>query len=381
MEDNFTPMPGDTSIHIPVTFGYRGGRGANVKNKIITIIVFVGIAIIGTFICWKNPSFYLWQSIVFTIIVLWGSLLGIRFIGLKELYFSDAYESMKARNGILQLSTIWGIFDISLNYPYICYFKNGYKGIFVRMERDTITGKMENADFDHYDALGNAYNLAHALNMNITHLDYMDNVGNDPRLARMYNDLNKVSNPDMQDMLIDIYDNLQESMKMNYTSFDVYVFLTRDRLDNFVYNVQSVSNTMLGGNFLTYKVLDRNEIASVCPALFNLEDFSVIEACESVYESKKHKGIIPISIERADGTVEKLNKTQAEKKRDLEEQAKRIEDAKAERKRRKANKKFKMNENTVDISGKDEELNLFGVSDSQDSNLVNSANEDDFNLF
>ena len=158
-------------------------------------------------------------------------------------------------------------------------------------------------------------------------------------------------------------------MKMNYSSFDVYLFLTRDKLDSLVYNVQSVVSTMLGGNFISYKVLDRVEIASVCPALFNLEEFSFIEACESVLESDNNRGIVPIKVIRADGSEEKLNKTQEEKKRDLELQAKRIEDAKAERRRRKNNKKFKIHEDTVDI-GKDEDLNLFGDSDKDDFNLL-----------
>jgi hypothetical protein len=173
----------------------------------------------------------------------------------------------------------------------------------------------------------------------------------------------------MQDMLVDIYDNLSSIMKMNYTSFYVYLFLTRDKLDSLVYNVQSVVNTMLGGNFISYKVLDRIEVANICPALFNLEDFSFIEACESVLDSQGNRGIIPIKIIKSDGTEEKLNKTQEEKKRDLELKAKQLEDAKAERRRRKANKKFKIDEDTVDI-GKDEELDLFGSSDKDDFNLL-----------
>jgi hypothetical protein len=369
MDNNFEPQQGDTSFSIPVTFGYKGGRASNVKNKIVTVLVFIGVAIVGTIICLKNDNFELWQKVLYSIICVYGSLLVIRFLGLKELYFSDMFEETKARNGLLKPNTIWGIFDISTTYPYTCFFKNGYKGIFVRMERDTITGKDSDADYFHYTAIGDAYNLAHALNMNIVHIDYMDNVGNDPRMEKLYADLNNVSNPDMQDMLVDIYDNLSSIMKMNYTSFDVYLFLTRDKLDSLVYNVQSVVNTMLGGNFISYKVLDRIEVANICPALFNLEDFSFIEACESVLDSQGNRGIIPIKIIKSDGTEEKLNKTQEEKKRDLELKAKQLEDAKAERRRRKANKKFKIDEDTVDI-GKDEELDLFGSSDKDDFNLL-----------
>lgn len=376
MEDNFTPQPGDTSISIPVTFDYRGGRGANIKHKITAVIVFLVIAIVGSIFFWKSDNFFLWQKFIYDLILLYICLLGIRYIALKELYFSDMFEKMKKENGILELGTIWGIFDIDTEHPYTCYFKNGYKGVFVRMERDTITGKPDNAEYYHYDALGNAYNLAHALNMNIVSIDYMDNVGNDPRLGKLYADLNDVDNPYMKEMLIDIYDNLQEEMQMNYSSFDIYLFLTRDKFSSFMYNVQRVAGAMLGGNFLTYKMLSRNEIAGVCTALFNLEDFSVIQACEDVYEGEHHRGIIPIKVTHADGTVDKLNKTQEEKRQELQELQNKKEDAKAEYKRRKQNKKFKLDEKEIDI-GKNEIIDLFDVDSSSTDN---KSSDDDLNL-
>ena len=379
MEDNFTPQPGDTSINIPVTFDYRGGRSANIKHKITVAILTLVVLIIGLIIIWKNESFVLWQQVILSLVLSYICLFVLRFFGFNELYFSDMYESMKERNCILNVSNIWGIFDIDVSYPYICYFKNGYKGVFVKMERDTITGKSDDSDYIHYNLIGDAYNLAHSKNMNIVHIDYMDNVGNDPRLYNCYNDLNKVNNPDMQEMLLDIYDNLQDEMQLNYSSFDIYLFLTRDRLETFLYNVQSVVSVMLGGNFLTYKILSRNELGGVCTALFNLEEFSVIEACENVYEGSHHSGIIPISITHENGVEEKLNKTQEEIKLEFEEKKQQLQDAKAESKRRKNNKKFKIAEDTVDISNGNDNIDLFGdMSDSDDNSLVNDS--DDFNV-
>lgn len=123
MEDNFTPQPGDTSISIPVTFDYRGGRGANIKHKITAVIVFLVIAIVGSIFFWKSDNFFLWQKFIYDLILLYICLLGIRYIALRELYFSDMFEKMKKENGILELGTIWGIFDIDTEHPYTCYFK------------------------------------------------------------------------------------------------------------------------------------------------------------------------------------------------------------------------------------------------------------------
>ena len=297
----------------------------------------------------------------------------------RELWFSDVYETLKATDYDLKLDQIWQIFDIDFEYPYICYFKNGYKGIFVRMEKDAITGKVGDAQFEHYSAIGDAYNVAHSLNMNIVHIDYMDNVGNDTRMQKLYDDLVFVENPDMQEMLIDIYSNLQDEMSQNYASFDIYLFLTRDKLNNFVYNMQTVCNCMLGGNFITYKVLDRFEISRVCVALFNLHDFSIVEACENVLSGVEHHGVIPIKVKHGDGTEEIFNKTTAEKKVIAAENARKQKERLVEQERQKAEAKQRKKNAKLGIKPKEKkkdmtELDLF---DEEQSNKKVSLEKKD----
>ena len=363
------PQPGDSYINLPITFDYKGGRGENRKGKIIVGILDAVLTIIGVVGTATNTHLLFWQRILIPLIIFYIGLFIIRFFVFQELWFSDVYETYKARDYELGTDSIWQIFDIDYEYPYVCYFKNGYKGVFVRMEKDAITGKLEENMFEHYEAIGNAYNLAHSLNMNIVHIDYMDNVGNDNRMRKMYDDLRFVENPDMQEMLIDIYANLQEEMSRNYSSFDIYLYLTKDKMSNFVYNIQAVCSRMLGGNFITYKVLDRFEISKVCVALFNLHDFSIVDACENVLTGVGHSGIIPIKVKHGDGSVTEFNKTRAEikilnaeKKRHMQERQAEEEKRKIEmkRKRREArHNKGKVIEEEKPIVD-DTELDLFG---------------------
>lgn len=364
MAVDMTPQPGDTSINLPITFDYKGGRGENKKGKIILSIADVLLTIIFTVGCASNDNLEIWMRFLLPCVVLYIGLFILRFFVFRELWFSDIYETLKATDYDLKLDQIWQIFDIDFEYPYICYFKNGYKGIFVRMEKDAITGKVGDAQFDHYSAIGDAYNIAHSLNMNIVHIDYMDNVGNDTRMQKLYDDLVFVENPDMQEMLIDIYSNLQDEMSQNYASFDIYLFLTRDKLNNFVYNMQTVCNYMLGGNFITYKVLDRFEISRVCVALFNLHDFSIVEACENVLSGVEHHGVIPIKVKHGDGTEEIFNKTTAEKKVIAAENARKQKERLAEQERQKAEAKQRKKNAKLGIKPKEKkkdmtELDLF----------------------
>lgn len=364
MAVDMTPQPGDTSINLPITFDYKGGRGENKKGKIILSIADVLLTVIFTVGCASNDNLEIWMRFLLPCVVLYIGLFILRFFVFRELWFSDVYETLKATDYDLKLDQIWQIFDIDFEYPYICYFKNGYKGIFVRMEKDAITGKVGDAQFDHYSAIGDAYNVAHSLNMNIVHIDYMDNVGNDMRMQKLYDDLVFVENPDMQEMLIDIYSNLQDEMSQNYASFDIYLFLTRDKLNNFVYNMQTVCNYMLGGNFITYKVLDRFEISRVCVALFNLHDFSIVEACENVLSGVEHHGVIPIKVKHGDGTEEIFNKTTAEKKVIAAENARKQKERLAEQERQKAEAKQRKKNAKLGIKPKEKkkdmtELDLF----------------------
>lgn len=359
MAMDMRPQPEDTAINIPVTFDYRGGKSANVKGNIIAVAIFTIVPIIVSVGVFKSSDLEIWQKFLYTGVVLYVGLFLIRFFVLKETYYSDIYENLKLKDFRLKTNDIWQIFDIDSNYPFISYFRNGYKGIFVKMEKDVITGKPDTAMYDHYEAISDAYNTAHSLNMNIVHIDYMDNIGNDPRLQVMYDDLAEVSNMDMQDLLIDMYSYLQDNMSMNYASFDIYLFLTKDNLNNFTYNVQSVVGRMLGGNYITYKILDRNDISSVCTALFNLHDFSVFEACENVLQTTTHTGIIPISVMHPDGKEDIINKTQAEKKAEAQEKARKqreaLQEAEREKQRAKLKKKGMLVEPVVDNT----ELEIF----------------------
>ena len=384
---DFKPQPGDTSINIPITFDYKGGRAQNTKGKVILAIGISVLTIIGILGTAMNNSAEIYIRVFAPFLVFYIGLFMMRFFVFHELWYSDIYEGLLESDYELKLDDIWQIFDIDFEYPYIAYFKNGYKGIFVRMEKDAITGKPDEAMFDHYEAVGDAYNVAHALNMNIVHIDYMDNVGNDSRLQKMYDDLAFVENPDMHEMLIDIYSHLQDEMSRNYASFDIYLFLTRDNVNNFVYNMQAVCNRMLGGNFITYKVLDRYEIAKVCVALFNLHEFSIVDACENVLQNESSSGIIPISLTHGDGSVEEFNKTiaerevlAAERRRKEQESAREAEKKKAEAKRKRHEARRNKGKPVVEEPVKEvdtEEVDLFG-----DSGVAPKGDDsDDLGLF
>lgn len=357
------PEPDDYSVKIPVTFDYKGGRHENRKSKIFLTIIIVVITIILLVGIMTNDSKSISNRLLIDAVIFIVSTTFLRFFVFNETVYSDIFEALLEVDFMPDSTCFWKIYDINHEYPYICHYINGFKGVFARMEKDVIVGKSSTIMYDHFEGISEAYNRASSMNISMCHIDYMDNVGNDPRLKQMNEELKDVSNPDMQDVLLDIYQNLQEEMSRDYASFDIYAFYTRDKLENFIYNVQAVCGEMLGGNFLSYKILDVNGIRQSCMALLNLHEFSVINASELLLKNSSHAGIVPISIEHGDGTIEKLNKTVEEKCLEQEDRMRREQEAKDEAKRRKNEERHNKNKNSTSsitiIKNDDEDLDLF----------------------
>ena len=357
------PKEHDDSIQIPITFDYKGGRSSNTRLKTIASFVIFLIMIVATVGIVVAPFSYPIVKLGLVAFVFYILLFIVRFVIFRESYYSRVYEGLINKDFKLDITSIWSIFEISDTYPYIVYFKNGQKGLFVRMEMGTITGKSETVMYDHYEAISDAYNIAHSLNMNIIHIDYMDNVGNDSRLLKMQHDLLKVKNPEMRDMLSDIYANLQDEMTRNYANFDVYLFLTKDKIDNFIYNVRMVANKMTEGNFITYKIMNHDDIANTAKAIFNLHEFSAIKANSYTLQDHEATGIIPIRLYHPNGMVEEINPTQAEKRERLANSSRRSKENRLARKelRRKERELRRKKRRGQKVDNFDDmELDLFG---------------------
>lgn len=327
------PEPDDTTVKLPVTFDYKGGRRDATKGNIIASLVLLLIAILLTIFVSRGDS-----PIISKILIIAGAWVAItlfvRFRIMREQTFSDAYESLKEIDNIPGTDSFWNIYEIDGEYPYICHFKDGKSGIFIKLEKDVIVGKSDDVLFKHFEAISDAYNLAGSSNINMCQIDYMDNVGNDARLQSLYDGLNECSNPDMKDVMLSIYSNLQDEMSRNYASFDVYLFTCKGKTDQLWYNVKAIVDILLCGNYLSFRALDIDGVRTTCMAVFNLNEFSAIEACENIFSTSKYRGIVPIRVWHKDGSTTELNKTQQVLREEAAERARAAEEAKRNKHKR-----------------------------------------------
>ena len=140
---------------------------------------------------------------------------------------------------------------------------------------------------------------------------------------------------------------------------------------------QMVCERLLTGNYLSYKVLDSEGIKSTVTALMNLNEFSVLDACENVLRnSSMTKSIVPISVEHGHGDITKIGKTQEELKQE------KLEKEKQEEARRASKQRSRKKDNTSSkIPTFDEAMNQVTSSDSVDLFKDDDDGDSDIDLF
>lgn len=315
MEDNIMrPTIGSSQLAIPVTFDYSGGRREkNKSRRLWSIVVMILGLIFGIGLIFNKKGFFLTNAI-FGLGAIWGAILIIRFVILKEKLISKIYSDLKKSDYKKKFDEIWGIYSIDDVYPYYCRFRNGRSGVYVKLNKDVILGKYSDSEFAHYEAISDAYNIVGSESISMCHIDYMDVVGSDSRLEESFISLSEVSNTDVKDVLTDYYSYLQAQMDERLTTQDVYLFTWRGSDINAWKSLQDILSCLMDANFVNYHIMDSGDIRDLTKRLFNLKDFSVFGATSSLLSSLSHALIRPIKITSSDGKVKVLGKTMEEKK-------------------------------------------------------------------
>ena len=276
------PSPGELTFNIPITFGYKGGRGQSKQSKIIVSIIATVITLFVIYL--KGNSTDSWINfLVWAFVLLFLYQLFIRFIILEEHKYQRAYKAMLEDDLRVDETDFWGINEIEPDPPYFVTFSNGKRGLFVKMERDVIIGRSVQDEFDHYEAIGNALNQLYNSGISVIMLDTMESIGADTVLNENIAKAGNCTNPAVRDALLDIFINLQETYMDRYTSEDTFIFASRSKDRFFQEAVESFCDTIMDGNYKSYEFLDIDGIRSEVRNIYNLEDFSVNKAIENLY--------------------------------------------------------------------------------------------------
>lgn len=343
------PGKGDTTMSLPVTFDYSGGRKDSNKSRFVWSIILgiIGIIVAIGILTSEDGMFIV--NLVLSI--LWLCLISfiIRFPMMKEGRLRREYIKMHDNNYKYDIKNIWGIYAIDEMYPNYCRFRNGQSGLFVRLNKDVILGKYSDSEYEHYEAIADALNLAGSGQVRVCHIDYMDNVGSDERLEECFVRLGEVKNQDLKELLTDTYSYLQQQMMDRVTTFDVYLFMWNGS-DISAWNmIQRILACFLEANYRSYHVLNQYDLRELMKTVNNLHDFSVVNAMSNAFVVSDYNGVVPINKVDSVGNCEVYNKTIEEKKQEQKQKLKEQEIRKRELNRKKQKKGTNKQEDEIDL--------------------------------
>lgn len=354
-DNGMRPKMGQTDIVLPITFDYSGGRADKLKSArlwaIIIEVLTIFFALLFVFGSKKNIIF----NIVIGIVIIYVGTFINRFFLLGEGKYRREFIELDESKGKEDLKEIWGIYNISHNYPYICRFRNGKSGVVIMLNKDVVLGKYSEAEYEHYEAIADAYNIAGGSKIQMCHVDYMANIGMDERLDESFISLRNIDNEDVKDLLTDVYSFQKEQMQERVTTYDVYVFMWRGSDVSAWSTIQSILSCFMEANFRSYQVLNEDALRELPKTIFNLNEFSAVDAMLNAFDENTSANINPISIKKANGEVEVLGKTSKQRKEEMELAEKKIEIKKQEKKKA---KKVSQEVNENDNIDWDEEFDL-----------------------
>lgn len=342
------PRRNSRTVQIPITFDSSGGGRIAQAGRplwLFLVLIFWVVSSILVAIASDTAKGLLYAPISFFILTY-----VVRYLILRELFFREKRKKLMENDYLFDHSIFWNIYDISRRYPHITYFGSGLKGIFVALDKDVIVGKDDDYEYDHHEAIADAYQQLQKRGIEAIHIDYMDTVGKDTRMSSLFSQAEKTQNPDLRRVVTRMYDHIEYKMNKSYATYDVYCFYTYARDDIFWDELQIVLDYFRQANYIRARVLDRESISHLVESLMNLTEFSVNRANDTMFKSmNKTDEYLRVIWTEKDGERTEVNKT-------LEEIAEIKRVAQAEKKvKRKGGKlkSFKRNKE------EEQDINLF----------------------
>lgn len=342
------PKKGDIKINLPVTFDYNGGGQTYNRTRLIWALLLGVIGfLVGVGVIFSSKGYAFVNLLLGLSIMVVVSLI-VRFPILKEHIVRNDMVKLLDSDYKYSTESFWGIYAIDDVFPYYAHLRNGKTALFVRFEKDVILGRDKDSEYEHYEAIGDAYNLAGSYNMGLCYIDYMGLIGNDDRIDECFNSLADIESESMLDIMTRVYTNLQTKMSKMYSTFDVYVFTFKNSEATFRYQIDNVFACMMEANYVDCSILTPREIRDLCKEVVPEHEFSVSDACAASVGRDRKAAVIPISVRKASGKYEKLNKT-VEEKREDSRKAKEAEIARKQSKGKKGLNPDKLEEEKFDI--------------------------------
>ena len=358
MADNtgMQPRPDSRSLRIPISWDVKKQDKKNWGMTItLAVIILIVLFLLSVGVLFSDRSIF--TKILLIGIPMTAYLFIYRFWVFKEGWVRNQYETQKLNDYAIDYSDWWNIYTIDETEPHITHFKNGNKGVFLKLKKDVIQGKQASVEFDHYQAISDVENYIANQKLRFMYIDYMDNVGNDERMARLMSNPNIGASQQLDNMLLSIYSNLELIMQREFSSFDVVFIYEKTSTTELYTKIGGIIEGYKAANYKSVAPMRQDEIRVLAKELFNLDNFSIVEATQAVTGNKTLEIVRPIQVVDQNGTIHKIKPTFEEEKLAKEEALRKRKEGKPKRKPKVS--QVNLNNRQDNFGHKEELLDIF----------------------
>ena len=256
---------------------------------LMTVVIAVYFGSAGTSVTGFIIIYAIWFFIV---------TLLVRFIIFEEKYYLGMYRLLKK----YEVSTPAIFWDISsrkhTDDGTIVTFSDGKVGIYVRLERDTITGKTEDFKEYHYDAWSDFYNSLISKRYKIVQMNLMEPAGKDPRLAELDKLTYKDDNPNVCALTEMMLAHIKEIARNSLFETEYLLIYTDDmsKIDKIIDEVGDSMLVLMNGAYVGYTVLNDKEISDRVREEYGVGYFNATEASLTMFRGQVEIGEPPFKV-------------------------------------------------------------------------------------
>lgn len=250
------------------------------------------------------------------------SSLVLRFIVFEEKFYYKMYKELEQYE-TTSPALFWNISSIKdTEYGAIVTYSDARIGIFVRMQRDTITGKQDGFDEIHYDAFSDFYHDVVGNKYSFVQMNIMEQAGKDPRLSELSKLVNKNKNPSIQKLMELEVGYIKNITNRSLYESDYFLFYTTDmaKVDVIIDEISECCMELQNGAFTGFEILGSVGIVDLVKEIYAVNYFNATEASLMMFSNQSAGSMVPFMIDGivwSDSNKQKLNNLERSKARRL----------------------------------------------------------------
>ena len=267
--------------------------------KLVCIIgIVVSIVLIYMYLSSASVRAGWFAYVFYTAIWAIVSSLVLRFIVFEEKFYYQMYKKLET-NEITTPALFWNIVTINDTQDgALLTYSDAKIAVVVKLDRDTITGKSDDFQEEHYDAISDFYRAVAEAGYSFVQMNLMETAGKDPRLNELAKLMRKSKNERINKLMELQIGHTKNMTNRSLYESDYFLFYTRDiqKIDTIIDEIQECLFKLRDGAYTGWTVLSKNEIIDLVKELYGVNYFNSTDASLRMFANSEEFMMRPFNV-------------------------------------------------------------------------------------